>query len=209
MKSSNVTFNDPEHPNTPLADWNSFQKEFSPYIFESVIDRKAAQLPEWFVPLARGAGIASPYLLREAGYRPGLGLCPAEHTTIEPDACHLELWYGSAVVRRFGFLWTVEWRVEDRANYYKSDHTLVYLFGSTPILARSREEASYLAVDFIAGIRQGYGLRWINAQTIDEENAIRFLKKRTRDEARTESKMMTATTTSKRVAKPTTGSARP
>jgi hypothetical protein len=207
MKSSNVTFDDPEHPKTTLADWNSFQKEFSPYLFESVIDRRAAQLPEYFVPLARGAAIASPHLLHNAGYRPGFGLCQANHTTAGPDECHLELWYGSAVVRRFGFLWTVEWWVEDRANYYESDHILVHPFGSTPILARSREEASYLAVDSIAGIR-GPGLRWINARTVDEENAIKFLKKRTRDEARTKSKMMTATT-SKRVAKPTTGSARP
>jgi hypothetical protein len=65
-------FSDPEHPNTSPANWKNFQDAFSPLLIERLVDRSATQLPDWFVPLARGVAIASPSLLRHAGYRPGM-----------------------------------------------------------------------------------------------------------------------------------------
>ena len=59
------------HPDVSLSHWEAFRNEASPYLIEKVLDRSATRLPRRFVPLARGAAIASPYLLRRAGYRPG------------------------------------------------------------------------------------------------------------------------------------------
>jgi hypothetical protein len=59
------------HPDVPLSDWEAFRNEASPYLIERVLDRSETRLPRWFLPLARGAAIASPYLLARAGYRPG------------------------------------------------------------------------------------------------------------------------------------------
>ena len=59
------------HPHIPLSGWQTFRKEFSPYLIKEVIDRSEIKLPDWFVPLARGVAIASDHLLHRAGYRPG------------------------------------------------------------------------------------------------------------------------------------------
>jgi hypothetical protein len=64
-------FRDEQHPDVSLSDWDAFCTGASPYLIEQVLDRGAAGLPSWFLPLARGAAIPSPYLLRRAGYRPG------------------------------------------------------------------------------------------------------------------------------------------
>jgi hypothetical protein len=206
MQPSKSRFSDPEHPDTPLVDWSAFQKEFSPYLIDTIIDRRATHLPVWFVPLARGAAIASNYLLRKAGYRPGIGSCPVARTTIEPDARYLQVDDDNTlVVRRCGCLWTVEWRSNDRPYHKDADHVLVHSFGSTPIFTQSCESASYLAVACMGGT--GAGLRWINARPVDYQRAIRFAKKRRIDEARSQSNV--AATMSKRVATPTTGTAHP
>jgi hypothetical protein len=63
---------EPGHPHTTLPDWRIFLKEFSPFVIEEVIDRCQIGLPDWFVPLARGAAIPSATLLGKAGHRDGL-----------------------------------------------------------------------------------------------------------------------------------------
>jgi hypothetical protein len=205
MQPSKTKFSDPEHPDTTLTDWSAFQKGFSPHLIDTILDRRAAHLPVWFVPLARGAAIASSYLLRKAGYWPGMGLCPVARTTIEPDARHLEVdGDNRLVVRRCGCLWTVEWWNDDRRPFHKdADQVLVHSFGSTPILTRCCESASYLAVACMGGT--GAGLRWINACPVDYQNAVKFAKKRRIDETRSQSNV--AATKNKRTATPTTGTA--
>ena len=64
-------FNDADHPNIGLSDWTNFRKDFSPYRFAEVIDRSALNLPDWFVPLARGAAVPSDVVQRKVGCRPG------------------------------------------------------------------------------------------------------------------------------------------
>src|SRR6185312_12024054 len=165
---------DPEHPDTTLADWNAFKTASSPYLIDKVVDRSATHLPDWFVPLARGAAIASSYLLSKAGYRQGMGLCPVARTMIKRDARYLEVdGDNRLVLRRYGRLWSVEWWNDDRRQMYTNvDKVLVHSFGSTPILAPSCEAASYLAVACMGGT--GAGLRWINACPVDYQNAIEF-----------------------------------
>jgi hypothetical protein len=43
------------HPDTPPTDWGKFRKGFSPYLIGEVLGPEDAKLPDWFVPLARGA----------------------------------------------------------------------------------------------------------------------------------------------------------
>jgi hypothetical protein len=59
------------HPDVALSDWQSFRTDFPPRLIREVIDRSEIQLPDWFVPLARGVAIASDPLLHRAGYYPG------------------------------------------------------------------------------------------------------------------------------------------
>jgi hypothetical protein len=54
-----------------LSDWQTFDREFLPLIGE-VIDRDAAKLPDWLVPVAHGVFIADDALLRAAGHRDGM-----------------------------------------------------------------------------------------------------------------------------------------
>jgi hypothetical protein len=73
-------FHDECHPDVSLSDWQGFCDWYSPTAasgaaqyraIEEVVDRSAIRLPMSCTPLARGAAIASPYLLRRAAYRPG------------------------------------------------------------------------------------------------------------------------------------------
>jgi hypothetical protein len=48
---------EPGHPNVAPSDWEAFRKGFSPFSFAEVIDRSELDLPDWFVPLARGVAI--------------------------------------------------------------------------------------------------------------------------------------------------------
>lgn len=170
-------FGDPEHPDTTPADWKTFRRQFSPFLIDAVVDRSATNFPDSFVPLARGVAIASSALLRQAGYRPGMGVCPTAQVSITPDECILEIdGDNRAMVRRCGSFWTVEWWNDDRHH-----HVLVHSFGSTPIVTRCCESASYLAVACQGGT--GHSLRWINGSPINYQSAIEFAKKRRIDES--------------------------
>src|ERR1700756_4620577 len=59
------------HPDVSLRDWEAFRDWVSPHPFDQVLDRSQAQLPNWYLPLARGAAIPNQRLLSWAGYRSG------------------------------------------------------------------------------------------------------------------------------------------
>ena len=50
-------FSDDKHLDVTLSDWEAFRREFSPFRIEEVVDRNEIELPDWFLPLARGAAI--------------------------------------------------------------------------------------------------------------------------------------------------------
>jgi hypothetical protein len=64
------------HPDVSLSHWEAFRNQASPYLIEKVLDRSETRLPYWYLPLARGAAIPSPYLLHRAGYRSGSRRAP-------------------------------------------------------------------------------------------------------------------------------------
>jgi hypothetical protein len=63
-------FRDEGHPDVPPSDWNAFRNEFSPYLFDEILDRSSVALPYWFMPLARGIAIPSTTLLAEPAIVP-------------------------------------------------------------------------------------------------------------------------------------------
>jgi hypothetical protein len=171
-------FHEDDHPDTNLSDWMAFNKDFSPYLIEEVVDRSELNLVDWFVPLARGVAIASPALLRRAGYLPGMDHRPGWRelqTGIFKRAIDLDT---KLMVRTFSNrgLWTIE-HIISTAPFAK---TLVFLFGSTPIVAGNLQSATYLADLCLQNAPAS--LRWIKTSSSDHQSATKFALKRRFDE---------------------------
>ena len=62
---------DDYHPDVSLSDWEAFRSWVSSHPMEKVVNRSDIALPDWYLPLARGAAFPSANLLCRAGYRPG------------------------------------------------------------------------------------------------------------------------------------------
>ena len=60
-------FYDADHPDVSLSDWQTFVRECPSDLIAELIDRSEIGLPDWFVPLARGVGIASDALTSQSG----------------------------------------------------------------------------------------------------------------------------------------------
>jgi hypothetical protein len=170
------------HPDVSLEHMKTWQNVCSSLSFISeVIDRSECRIPDWFVPLARGAAIASPALLWRAGYSPGMGYLDDwyEH----PSDCFRQFppCRETLVVRMCEDtnLWAVEWLGRVRSHF--DDEVLVHTFGSTPIFTRSCESAMRLAVH-CREKRPPAGLRWIKACPTNLDAAIEFAKTRQLDE---------------------------
>jgi hypothetical protein len=69
-------FYDVSDPDIKLSDWERFRKEFPQHLIDEVLGREQACLPDWFVPLAWGVGVASDALLQQVGYRHGMRRAP-------------------------------------------------------------------------------------------------------------------------------------
>jgi hypothetical protein len=63
-----IMFHEDGHPDVSLSDWETFRKEFSPYQFAAVLDRTEILIDRWFVPLARGVVIATPYCFAKLAF---------------------------------------------------------------------------------------------------------------------------------------------
>jgi hypothetical protein len=176
------------HPDVPLSDWEAFRNEASPYLIERVLDRSETRLPRWFLPLARGAAIASPYLLARAGYRPGSYRAPGwrkpkrkpSHEEVFKD-----LGRECLIVLRCKPFWWIALNTGSLGRLH--DHTnfaLVHIFGSTPILTRTYQEATYLAEFCFKEGPLPTGLCWVRECPDDMNGAIDFSLDRGVDEAR-------------------------
>jgi hypothetical protein len=171
-------FRDEQHPDVSLSDWTAFQRGFSPYLCEAVMDRYEISVPKWFVPLARGVAIASPALLRRAGYLPGMHRHRGWHemlTGILKRDIDLD---SHLTVRNLlgGGLWTIEhW-----GSTTPFAETLVFRFGSTPVFTRNPQSATYLAELCFAN--PPGCLRWIKTSSSDHKAAATFAFNRRFDE---------------------------
>lgn len=166
------------HPDTALRDWRSFGREFSPFLFDEVIERYECRIPKQFVPLARGAAIASDTLLRSAGYRPGMGR-PADWYEASPQCFERHLCCDSHLMVReceCTSLWTVE-RLGGGRCRSDVDEVLVHVFGSTPVFTLSHQSAMWLA-EHCHSNGPPHGLRWIKAIPKDLDFALEAVRQR-------------------------------
>jgi hypothetical protein len=173
------------HPDISLADWRTFSNEVSPFVIEEVIDRSIAHMPSWFLPLARGAAVPSSYLLRSAGYRPGAYRARGwrkPKRSGKREEVFKDLGRDYLIVTRCKRFWriTMDRGVLSRPGN-RCASALVHMFGSTPILARTYQEATYLAE--LCYEKGSPGLCWVHECPDDISGAIEFAQDRNINEA--------------------------
>jgi hypothetical protein len=168
MCTRNVT------PDVSLADWRQFPRWVVPDPAEKILDREEIKFPPWFLPLARGALIPCSRLLRQAGFVPGSpqprGWLKNDHVYVRSIGVPA---FDSLVVRECGEWWTVERWAEGR-RWQHSDEVLVHHFGSTPVLAPTREAAMRLAQH----CHDVPSLGWVQACPSSIEGAITLAERR-------------------------------
>jgi hypothetical protein len=147
------------HPLISENDWRQFSNQLSPY-FKNVLDREKIELPHWFVPLARGVLIASPFLLRSLARKRRR---PTGWTSLSLDTYQRAVGDTRLRVRRTrdGRFWAIlRWPPRANLRSNKRAETLVHTFGSTPVLSTTRHQAQQLAELFEA--RDAFSsLRWV------------------------------------------------
>ena len=154
-------FHEDGHPDVSLLDWETFRREFSRHLLEEVLNRSQIKLLDRFVPLARGVGIPSAYLLSRAGYRPG-SRRPPGWSKPHCDVLWKDIGRDSLIVRGYCGqpLWQIERKGSPNRPHGQPNMTLVHNFGSTPILTRNYQSATYLA-EFCYRNGPPAGLRWV------------------------------------------------
>jgi hypothetical protein len=175
-------FRDEWHPDVSFSDWEKFRNWVSPRLIEKALDRSSANLPDWFVPLARGAAIPSKYLLRRAGYGRGWRRLPDWHKAHSGKLLFKEFGEDRLVVT-VGQPWC---RIEREGSlmrpHFNVNLTLAHRFGSTPILARNVQEAICLAeACYLRGLPPG--LCWAEGCPDDVKGAIEYAQQRRINEA--------------------------
>jgi hypothetical protein len=162
------------HPDVPLSDWKAFCKNVSPYLIEQVLDRDTARLPYWYLPLARGAALPSPRLLRLAGYRPG---SHRARGWFKPnnEELYKDLGRNCLIVRSCKPFWWIAVNTGALSRPHNhSNFALIHIFGSTPILTRTYQEATYLAEFCWKEGPVPTGLCWVHECPDDMDDAIDF-----------------------------------
>jgi hypothetical protein len=174
-------FFDEEHPDVSLSDWEGFQKFGSPYLIETFLDRSAANLPDRFVPLARGAATPSRYLLKRAGYGRGWRRSPGWLKGGQ-GKLFKEYYRECLVVTPCGPFWRIEREGTSQRPHRHINTTLAHFFGPTPILARNVQAAICLSeFYFLKGTPSG--LYWAQGCPDDVHGAIKYAQQRRINEA--------------------------
>ena len=151
-------------------------------LIDEIIDRSECCFPDWFVPLARGAAVASEKLLRDVGYRPGMPRT-GHWFEFRPNCCtRLGFDCLSFEVRKCEGtnLWTVERHNIDGGRH--DEEVLVLTFGSTLIVTGICKSAKQLAV-YCHEHAPPCGLRWVKRTPTNVDAAIELARQRRIKEA--------------------------
>ena len=169
---------DPSFPMISQKEWLKFSHGHS-FHFSAVISRENIELPYWLVPTARGVVLPNLLLLRRTGYTPGAP--PLGWVRRTADDYQLTVGKARLRVRRSndGRVWIIS-RWPDRVPMHsdKYSETLVFLFGSTPLVANDLHVALHLAYWFHVNPPMA-GLRWRNAYSV---GALAFAVRRAQTE---------------------------
>jgi hypothetical protein len=167
------------HPNVPLEDWQTFCQKVSPFLIKQVIERDKLEMAPFMVPLARGVGMASSYLLHKAGYNSRTRLPGLRKSSLR---CFDLVTNNQPVLRvrnvgrhRGRSLWAVL-RLGSRCDI------LVHQFGSTPIVAADHRAAMQLAIR--CDQKSPPGLAWIQLVPKCVKSLMRTAAGRRKREAR-------------------------
>jgi hypothetical protein len=145
--------------NAVAKHWPAFLADHSRLAISEVIARSKTYLPDHFVPWALGVVIPSAYLLAQVGKHTGGWECP------RPGVYTKAMGTNRLFVRSCGNFWTIE---------QETGETLVYTFGSLPVVTRLPDEAKQLAEYCYLHLPQNetepwpktlrglaHGLRWV------------------------------------------------
>src|SRR6266436_2032608 len=124
-----------ERRNRVLRHWPAFLEDRAPRLISEVVERSKTELPDDFVPWAPGAVIASDYLLRASGCRPG-SRRPKGWSQREPDVFRKRVNGNTLTVSGCGEFWTIE---------RENAEALAFIFGPLPVFTRTSQEAMRLA----------------------------------------------------------------
>lgn len=161
-------------PKIPLSDWQRFRKHFPESYFETVLDRQAVGLPDWFIPFAWGVAVASPALIHRVQQRPckepswdWIPAASGESFRRCMGACSL-------IVRltEHDDLWTIErWS----RNGPEVDEVLCFRYGWTPLYARTSDQAKCLATYcHLNGPPPGF--HWVLGPQVDVNRVAKLAK---------------------------------
>jgi hypothetical protein len=151
-----------------------------------VINRGDIELPDWFVPLARGVAFPTDELLLRYGHlraseRP-LGWRKTECDVFLRRGVRGEDGVATLAIRQYANQrwWTVERYRWDR-RYQDITDVLVFTFGSTPIFCWTYQSAMRLA-EYCHVDGPSSGLRWVVACPDNKDGAIKFAQDRLKEE---------------------------
>jgi hypothetical protein len=169
------------HPDVSLRDWEAFREWVSPHPFEKVLDRSKVRLPRWYLPLARGAAIPNKRLLSWAGYRAGSHRARGWRKN-NAEELYKDLGRDCLIVTRCAPFWRIGWDTGALGRPHDHSHfALVDLFGSTPVITRTCQEATYLA-EFCFKAGHNTSLCWVHECPDEKNGAIDFSLQRCIDE---------------------------
>ena len=159
------------HPIPAHSDWERFKSSLHMLdIIDEVIDRDELGIPDEYLPLARGAAIASVCLLRQA-HHDGGGRPSGWHKGNQGRVFSTVVPGQILSVARFGCsrFWSIHQEM--------TPDILVFGFGSTPMLTSSEAAAMRLAMHcHLNGPPNG--LRWNNPFPKDRAGALEVARRR-------------------------------
>jgi hypothetical protein len=165
-----------DFPFVTIREWQKFQKDLPRSLIAEVIDRAAVELPDHFLPFARGIAIASEELLSKTRIYQRLNYMDGWRRAKTGDWSR-EAGLHLLLVRQVADqgLWTCE-RWVDPWDHTLSDDILAHAFGSTPILTRSPEAAIQLT-SYCDRFGPPPGLCWASAVPRDHKAATEIARR--------------------------------
>lgn len=134
--------NQSNHAAPTLRECEAFCKWKSPYTIEQFVRRDELQLPDWFVPRARGAAIVAPDFVCKLGFSPSCFEPRGWLPRTKLDGYEKSLRGRRRLVRKCEGLFSVECSLSRTIAY---GGVLVWYLGAMPVFTHTPQEAMFLS----------------------------------------------------------------